>query len=109
LRFSHPYQAGGINGRGGSLPSGERILKIHLQLHSVLRDKLPTEAKGCTVLHLDEGTTLAGILKMLDIKRKVVISLNDIHQSDHSLEVQDGDEVKIFSAVSGGTDALLLN
>jgi len=84
-------------------------LKVHLQLHSILRDKLPAEAKGCTVLQLDEGTTLAGILKMLDIKRKVVISLNDIHQSDYSLEVQDGDEVKIFSAVSGGTDALLLN
>lgn len=84
-------------------------MKVHLQLHSILRDKLPTEAKGCTVLHLDEGTTLAGILKILDIERKVVISLNDIHQSDYSLEVQDGDEVKIFSAVSGGTDALLLN
>ena len=70
---------------------------------------LPTEAKGRIVLHLDEGTTLAGILKMLDIKRKVVISLNDIHQSDHSLEVQDGDEVKIFSAVSGGSEDLLLD
>ena len=61
------------------------------------------------MLHLDEGTTLAGILKMLDIKRNVVISLNDIHQSDYSLEVQDGDQVKIFSAVSGGTATLLLN
>ena len=85
------------------------MVKVHLQLYSVLRDKLPVESKGRTVLHLDEGTTLAGILKMLDIQRKVVISLNDVHQSDHSLEVQDGDEVKIFSAVSGGTEALLLN
>ena len=84
-------------------------MEVHLQLYSILRDKLPVEAMGCTVLQLDEGTTLAAILKMLDIKRKVVISLNDIHQSDHSLELQDGDEVKIFSAVSGGTEAPLLN
>lgn len=84
-------------------------MKIHLQLYSVLRDKLPAEAKGRTVLHLDEGTTLAGILTMLDIKRKVVISLNGIHHSNHSHEVQNGDEVKIFSAVSGGADALLPN
>jgi len=84
-------------------------LKVHLQLYSVLREKLPTEAMGRTVLYLDEGTTLAGILTMLDIKRKVVISLNGIHHSDHSHELQDGDEVKIFSAVSGGADALLLN
>ena len=84
-------------------------MKVHLQLYSVLRDKLPADAKGCTVLYVDEGTTLDGILKMLDIKRKVVISLNDTHQSDHSLEVQDGDEVKIFSAVSGGTEALPFN
>ena len=83
-------------------------MKVSLELYSILRDKLPAETKGCTVLHVDEGTTLADILKMLDIKRKVVISLNDIHQSDHSLEVQDGDEVKIFSAVSGGTDAPLV-
>lgn len=79
---------------------------VHLQLYSILRDKLPAEAKGCTVLHVDEGTTLADILKMLDIKRKVVISLNDIHQSDHSHEIHDGDEIKIFSAVSGGNKAL---
>jgi len=80
----------------------EETLEIHLQLYSILRDKLPAEAKGRTILKLDEGATLTDLLKQLGIKRRVVISVNDVQESDRSVQLTDGDEVKIFSSVSGG-------
>ncbi len=54
------------------------------------------------MLQLDEGATLADLLDELGIERKVVISVNDTHETNKSRQLQDGDEVKIFSSVSGG-------
>jgi sulfur carrier protein ThiS len=77
-------------------------LEIHLQLYSILREKLPIEAKGRAVLQLDEGATLADLLNELGIKLKVVVSVNGIQESDKSRQLRDGDAVKIFSSISGG-------
>ena len=77
-------------------------MKIHLQLYSVLREKLPPEANGQVVLQLNDGASLQDLLDELDITRKVVISVNDDHESDVSRRLQDGDRVKIFSSISGG-------
>ena len=77
-------------------------MEIHLQLYSILREKLPLDAKGRTVLQLDEGATLADLLNELDIKRRVVISVNGVLESDKSHQLRDGDAVKIFQSVSGG-------
>jgi len=78
------------------------MLKIYLQLYSILREKLPSESKGRTVLHFNEGATLADLLSELGIKRKVVISVNDVHETDKLRQLQDGDRVRIFSSISGG-------
>ncbi len=75
---------------------------IHLKLYSILRDKLPSETQGITVLQLEEGATLADILHELGIKRRVVISVNGVHETDRTRQLLDGDEVKLFSSVSGG-------
>jgi thiamine biosynthesis protein ThiS len=77
-------------------------VKVHLQLYSILREKLPPEAKGRVLLNLEDGTTLAAVLEELELKQRVVISVNGIHETDRSRELHDGDEVKIFSSVSGG-------
>ena len=77
-------------------------MEIHLQLYSILRENLPVDAKGRAVLQLDKGATLADLLNELDIKRRVVISVNGVHESDKSRQLRDGDAVKIFSSVSGG-------
>ena len=53
-------------------------------------------------MELADNATLADLLEKLCIKRKVVISVNDIHETDFSLILEDGDNVKIFSSVSGG-------
>ena len=77
-------------------------LKIHLQLYSILREKLPPEANGQAVLQLNDGASLKDLLDELDITRKVVISVNGDHESDISRRLQEGDQVKIFSSISGG-------
>jgi sulfur carrier protein ThiS len=81
----------------------EGTLEIHLQLYSILREKLPAEAKGRAVLQIDEGATLADLLDEFHIERRVVISVNDVQESDKSRQLKDGDKVKIFSSVSGGS------
>lgn len=83
------------------------ILEVHLQLYSVLREKLPSDAKGRVVMQLNEGATLADLLYELGIERRVVISVNDVHESDKSRQLNNGDKVKIFSSVSGGCTPLI--
>lgn len=78
------------------------MLEIHLQLYSVLREKLPPEAEGQAVMQLKDGAILQDLLDRLDITRKVVISVNEEHESDVSRRLQDGDKIKIFSSISGG-------
>ena len=78
------------------------MLDIHLQLYSILREKLPSDAKGRTVMQLDEDATLADLLNELGINLKVVISVNGDHEPDKSRQLRNGDHVRIFSAISGG-------
>ena len=78
------------------------MLDIHLQLYSILREKLPPAAEGRVLWQMKEGVTLADLLDELDISRRVVISVNGDHEIDRSRKLLDGDEVKIFSSISGG-------
>ena len=82
--------------------SVKRSLKVHLQLYSILREKLPPEAKGKVFLQLEEGATIDSILKKFDITRRVVVSVNGEYEPDTSRQLRDGDQIKIFSSVSGG-------
>jgi sulfur carrier protein ThiS len=84
-------------------------LEIYLQFYSILRERLPPEAKGRAVLQLDKGATLADILEMFNIHRRVVLSVNGAHESNTSRRLVDGDEVKIFSSISGGYLLLLIS
>ena len=77
-------------------------MKIQLKLYSILREKLPGDARGQGVIELDDGATLADLLEELDIERRAVVSVNGIHEVDKSRPLADGDQVKIFSSVSGG-------
>lgn len=78
------------------------VIEVHVQLYSILREKLPAEARGRTTLRFEDGATLDDVLRRLDIGRRVVISVNGQHQADNSRPLGDQDEVKIFSSVGGG-------
>jgi len=87
------------------------MLDINLQLYSILREKLPSGAQGRVVMQMDRGVTLDDLLDELDISRRVVISVNGDHETNRTRELQDGDEIRIFSSISGGcqTYPLLLH
>jgi sulfur carrier protein ThiS len=80
----------------------EKSMEIRVQLYSILREKLPPEAKGKAVLQFAGGASLADVLDQLEIEGRVVISVNGEHEPDSSRRLQDQDEVKIFSSVGGG-------
>jgi sulfur carrier protein ThiS len=80
----------------------EATLDIHLQLYSILRERLPPEDKGRATLQLEAGSTLGDLLAALEITRSVVVSVNGDHITDKKQPLQDGDRVKIFSSTSGG-------
>ena len=77
-------------------------IKIQIQLYSILRDKLPPGSKGRTELQLQSGANLQDLLDKLDIPGRVVISVNNRLENDPSRKLQDGDNVRIFSSISGG-------
>lgn len=77
-------------------------MEVHLQLYSILREKLPPEAKGRAVMQMNEDASLTDLLEEIGITRRVVISVNGVHEADRSRRLHDGDEVKIFSSISGG-------
>ena len=78
-------------------------MHIHVKLYSTLREVLPAENKGETTLQLPAQATLTDLLDQLGINRRVVISVNETHEADKTRSLQDGDFVRIFSSVSGGT------
>jgi len=78
------------------------MLEIQVQLYSILREKLPHETKGQVLLQMNKGTILTDLLDELNITGKVVISVNGTHTLDMSQCLEDGDNVKIFSSISGG-------
>ena len=57
---------------------------------------------GQSEIEVADSTTLQDILDDLEIHRRVVISVNDVHETNKSRRLQDGDNVKIFSSISGG-------
>ena len=78
------------------------MMKVHVQLYSILREKLPLESNGQAWMQLNDKAVLADLLSELEITRKVVASVNGSHESDMSRQLRDGDRVKLFSSISGG-------
>lgn len=55
------------------------------------------------MLDLPAQATLSTLLEELGIQRRVVISVNETHQTDPNLPLKEGDFVRIFSPVGGGS------
>jgi molybdopterin converting factor small subunit len=78
------------------------VMKIFLQLYSILREKLPSETNGQAGWQMKDGMWLQDLIDKLDTTLKVVIRVNDSHETDMSRLFKDGDQVNIFSSISGG-------
>jgi sulfur carrier protein ThiS len=77
-------------------------MQIKVVLYATLRDKLPRENKGVTMLELPEGSTINNMLEKLDIDIMVKCSVNGEIARDNMWILKDGDEVRVFRPIGGG-------
>jgi len=78
------------------------MIKVHVKLLSVLSKKVPISARGRIDLELPEGSTIADVIRELDIKLEVHCSLNGEITRDKSRILKDGDEMSLFRPIGGG-------
>ena len=67
-----------------------------------LVDFLPNSDRGKAVFNLTTNSTIADMLDKLKIKQKVVVAVNGDEEKGLDHVLSDGDEVLVFSLVSGG-------
>ena len=77
-------------------------MRIHVELMGPLVDYLPESQLGQTIQSLSDGATVADLLNELNIKRKVVVAVNDDEEKELEHVLVDGDEVLVFTVISGG-------
>ena len=77
-------------------------MEINLELMGPLVDFLPDADKGKATLTLNNDSTIADLLDKLQIKRKVVVAVNGDEEKGLDYVLNDGDEVLVFTVVSGG-------
>ena len=77
-------------------------MQIHVELMGPLVDFLPKSQRGQTTLTLSGEATVADLLKELKINIKVVVAVNDDEEKELEHVLVDGDEVLVFTLISGG-------
>ena len=77
-------------------------MKINLELMGPLVDFLPDSDKGKATMILNNDSSIADLLEELQIKRKVVVAVNGDEEKGLDHVLSDGDEVLVFTIISGG-------
>ena len=77
-------------------------MKINLELMGPLVDFLPDSDRGKAAMTLNDDSTIADLLDKLQIKRKVVVAVNGDEEKGLAYVLNEGDEVLVFTIVSGG-------
>ncbi len=78
------------------------IVKINIELMGSLVDYLPVSEQGQSVLILKDESTIADLLSHLKIKRRVSVAVNGDEEKGLEHVLSDGDDVLIFTVISGG-------
>ena len=77
-------------------------MKINLELLGPLVDYLPHSDRGKAAYELNNGSSIEDMLEKLQIRRKVVVAVNGDEEKGLDYVLSDGDEVLVFTIVSGG-------
>ena len=78
------------------------MIKLNVQLFGILADHLPEGEKGKAILEFEDTLTFKDLTKNLGIRRRVNFAINGEHDLDDTHVLNDGDEILVFSTVSGG-------
>ena len=82
-------------------------MKVKVRLHATLRRHTPEGYKSRLVVELEEGATVASLLKALDLSMEpehllIVIDRRRVEPED---ALADGAEIDMFPPISGGKPA----
>ena len=77
-------------------------MKINIELMGSLVDYLPDSERGQSVLILKDESTIADLLAHLKIKRRVIVAVNGDEEKGMEHVLSEGDEVLVFTVISGG-------
>ena len=77
-------------------------MQVNVHLHGILRDHLPSDAKGRATINIEDGATVGDLLTQLGIERRVIVAINGNQKSNKTDILQDGDEVSVFRVIGGG-------
>ncbi len=77
-------------------------MQITVILHSILREKLPPEARGRAVLDFAEGARVEDVFRRLDLPESVVWAINEEMTRDRERRLQDGDTLRFLRPGAGG-------
>ncbi len=77
-------------------------MNIKIELMGALIDYLPQAKDGEVEITIKDRSTISDLLNFLKIKRKVVVSVNGDEEKGLDSLLSDGDEVLIFTVMSGG-------
>ena len=77
-------------------------MKVNIELMGSLVDYLPDSGRGESVLMLKDESTIADLLAHLKIKRRVIVAVNGDEEKGLEYVLSEGDELLVFTVISGG-------
>ena len=77
-------------------------MQIKIELMGSLVDYLPDSERGQATLALKDESTIADLLSKLQIKRRVIVAVNRDEEKEMDFVLSEGDEVLVFTVISGG-------
>ena len=77
-------------------------MKIKIELMGALVDYLPKAKDGEVEITINDQSSISDLLNFLKIKRKVIVSVNGDEEKGLDFILNEGDEVLIFTVMSGG-------
>jgi sulfur carrier protein ThiS len=78
-------------------------MEVTVRLHGRLRDVLPRENKGRTIVTLPDGSSVGDLIKVLEMQtRTVLVAVNELQEVSLDHELQNGDKVSFFAPIAGG-------
>ncbi len=78
------------------------MIQVQVRLHGALRDKLPPQSKGQTVLDLPDGADVAAVLNQLSLRRHIQVAINGEIVENVETNLNDGDRLEVFRPAAGG-------
>ena len=77
-------------------------MQITVELMGSLVDYLPDSERGQASITLKEKATISDLLNQLKIRQRVTVAVNGEQEKEMEDLLSDGDEVLVFTGVSGG-------